>query len=246
MLICVCGFCIDENEERTERKVTVLKAERKDQERMVNWWRPRWECSQCRCGERRAGRWVAFLRVDNEDEWDTMRHCHLAYCHHSDKATNLVTGVPTGSPSITVSCSLSVKSGISSLTSSSTMKMVASLASCWAPLFWEKLQSEGSTKMGCHGIVTSEENLLQNLPQHVLWDCIPWSSQNRAADWLSHQRTSTRCPAVVGGRTCRTCSSGLSSLESVGRIWLGCPLYQSWVGGIGYELALDASRDSIW
>ena len=142
MLICVCGLCIDENEERTERKVTVLKAERKDQERMVNWWRPRWECSQCRCGERRAGRWVAFLRVDNEDEWDTMRHCHLAYCHHSDKATNLVTGVPTGSPSITVSCSLSVKSGISSLTSSSTMKMVASLASCWAPLFWEKTFSQ--------------------------------------------------------------------------------------------------------
>ena len=212
---------------------------------MVNWW-PRWECSQCRCGERPACRWVAFLRVDNEDEWDTMRHCHLAYCHHSDKATNLVTGVPTGSPSITVSCSLSVKSGISSLTSSSTMNMVASLASCWAPLFWEKLQSEGSTKKGCHGIVTSKENQLQNLPQHVLWDCIPWSSQNRAADWLSHQRTSTRCPAVVGGRTCRTCSSGLSSLESVGRIWLGCPLYQSWVGEIGYELALDASRDSIW
>ena len=44
--------------------------------------------------------------------------------------TNLVTGVPTGSPSITVSCSLSVKRGISSLTSSRTMKMVASLASC--------------------------------------------------------------------------------------------------------------------
>ena len=49
----------------------------------------------------------------------------------------LVTGVPMGSPSITVSCSLSVNRGISSLTSSNTMKIVASLASCWAPLFWK-------------------------------------------------------------------------------------------------------------
>ena len=54
----------------------------------------------------------------------------------------LVTGVPMGSPSMTVSCSRSVNSGISSLTSSSTMKMVASLASCWAPLFYNEHSGE--------------------------------------------------------------------------------------------------------
>lgn len=47
-----------------------------------------------------------------------------------------------GSPSMTVSCSRSVNSGISSFTSSSTMKMVASLASCWAPLFCNEHSGE--------------------------------------------------------------------------------------------------------
>ena len=70
-----------------------------------------------------------------------------------------------------------------------------------------------------------------NLPPHVSWDCIPWSSQSLGVGWLSHLRTSSRCPAAAAGRTCRTCSSGPSSLGSAGRIWLGCLLCQSWVGG---------------
>ena len=61
-------------------------------------------------------------------------------------ALTLVTMVPIGSPSRTRSCSRSVKSGISSFTSSNTMKMVASLASCWAPLFWNQAKKFGRRK----------------------------------------------------------------------------------------------------
>ena len=73
---------------------------------------------------------IRMPRVDNGDENLVTINSINIIMTKTVRKTNLVTGVPTGSPSITVSCSLSVKRGISSLTSSRTMKMVASLASC--------------------------------------------------------------------------------------------------------------------
>ena len=120
---------------------------------------------------------------------------------------NLVTNVPTGSSSNTVAGSLSMKNGISSLTSSTTIWIVVSLTS---PSFC-KIVSQWALKVKFDH---------QDIPQHVLADCIPWSSQSQAARGPSHPHTSVPRTYADWCRMCRD--------ESIRRKLLSWPRNQSW------------------
>ena len=73
-------------------------------------------------------------RSNKDHQWRFWSKYFIAY-----KVLNhcILKTLPIGSPSRTRSCSRSVNRGISSFTSSITMKIVASEANCWAPLFWK-------------------------------------------------------------------------------------------------------------
>ena len=66
-----------------------------------------------------------------------------------------------------------------------------------------------------------------SLPQHELWGCTPWSSRSPEAGWPWRPRRSSRSPASAGGRRCRTCWSGQSTLGLIGRKLWDCPQCQS-------------------